>query len=190
MQKKNVKIFLYVCDRNMEYVYFIFDTIHYKIGRSNSPVDRLVELQVGNSRKLTLYKVISTNCSIELENYFHKILKEFNIRGEWFNLTCEQIDRTINDMNSSKFDINIVDLNEIKRKTQKFVCRFCEKTYSSRKSIWRHLNNKKTSCLPRQKGIELYNENIRLKKCEYYHRTKYKILKQHNQDLKQLFLLL
>ena len=80
------------------YIYLIQEASHkrkntgcVKIGRSKNVETRLMELQVGNSRELLLIAKIGpyTPKKAEwLEKQYHRRLKRFRIRGEWFHFKC------------------------------------------------------------------------------------------------------
>jgi len=58
-----------------------------KIGFSNNPEKRLLQLQTGNPYKLTLECTIDG--SIDLERELHEQFKSLSLVGEWFNFTKE-----------------------------------------------------------------------------------------------------
>ena len=74
------------------YVYLIFDGIYYKIGHTDrNPKLRLQEAQIYNSSELILvfqYKTIEYK---KLEHFLHRRFHSKHIRGEWFNLTLEDV---------------------------------------------------------------------------------------------------
>jgi len=71
-----------------EYVYFIGDQEHVKIGfTGGSALRRLDQLQTGNPRQLILYGVIEGGRS--LEKRLHEHFDIYRVEGEWFRLTEE-----------------------------------------------------------------------------------------------------
>ena len=67
----------------MTTVYFISDGVNVKIGQSENPVLRLLQLQTGNSLPLRLLYIIE-NVPEEFEAHTHSVCKRYNIQGEWF----------------------------------------------------------------------------------------------------------
>lgn len=70
----------------MEYVYLIEANKLYKIGRTKNIEKRMKQLQTGNPYDITLVKLYETENSAKLEAYIHQILRDQNIRNEWFRL--------------------------------------------------------------------------------------------------------
>ena len=73
------------------YVYLISDGTFIKIGRSATPERRLRALQSANARKLTL--IASHRAPRHVEGLLHDLFKGANVRGEWFELTEEDLTR-------------------------------------------------------------------------------------------------
>jgi phage anti-repressor protein len=76
-------------------VYFIRSGILdiFKIGFTRGdPMVRLGKLQVGNHNDLTIYRTIHSSEPAVLENKLHVIFKDNVIRGEWYNITVDDID--------------------------------------------------------------------------------------------------
>jgi len=71
-------------------IYIITNGEHYKIGYSNNPSKRCRQLQTGSSAKLVLYGV--TDGTIADEEALHKKFQLQRVRGEWFNLSMEDIE--------------------------------------------------------------------------------------------------
>lgn len=65
-------------------IYFITDGEYTKIGVADDPHKRLRELQTGNARELTL--ICSIDGSYELERKLHKVLGNWRVLGEWFDV--------------------------------------------------------------------------------------------------------
>lgn len=74
------------------YVYVIADGLGgpCKLGRSDSPVARLTQLQDGNPRELTLYWSIAVDEPELVEAATHRQLLKHRVRGEWFAVTVEE----------------------------------------------------------------------------------------------------
>ncbi len=74
------------------YVYFIGNDKIVKIGKSNNPENRLLELQTGNHTNLSILAKIYCNTQKEaftLENSLHLKYKNQRTIGEWFTNTKE-----------------------------------------------------------------------------------------------------
>jgi hypothetical protein len=81
-------------NRPNQIVYFIREvgTELVKVGKSTNPERRLKTLQIGTPHKLELVHTVN---SIKYnESWFHDILSEFHISGEWYQLD----DLTMNEM--------------------------------------------------------------------------------------------
>lgn len=66
----------------MIYIIYNYENKTIKLGYSKNPERRLIELQTGNSVKLTLLHV--EEGSLEKEQELHNYLKEFKLTGEWY----------------------------------------------------------------------------------------------------------
>jgi hypothetical protein len=78
-------------------VYFIQDVArgYTKIGRTSDLVARISTLQTGNPDELTVYKTVKcteAHPSADLEKELHEHFAEHHVRGEWFDITNDQID--------------------------------------------------------------------------------------------------
>lgn len=72
------------------YIYIMTDGQYFKIGYSGSdPRSRLLGCQTGNASQLSLVGFIPW--SIQKEKILHKIHRDKKIRGEWFNLTDDDV---------------------------------------------------------------------------------------------------
>jgi hypothetical protein len=88
------------------YVYLIecpgFD--YYKIGRTSLPVyTRLATIQNGSPFNLVVLKAILVNDCYKLESELHYLFADKRIRGEWFELSREDIDVITKNMCSSEY---------------------------------------------------------------------------------------
>lgn len=84
-------------------VYLMVDhnTGYYKIGRSNNAAKREKTLQ---SEKPTIEMLHTFKARSKDETYFHELFKKQRIRGEWFNLSKDDIDTIVSYF--KKLDIN------------------------------------------------------------------------------------
>lgn len=76
--------------KGVGFVYFVTEETpggleYLKIGRSKTPESRISEMQVGNSRQLTLVGCLEGGA--ELERSFHRLFGPLRHRGEWFLYT-------------------------------------------------------------------------------------------------------
>jgi len=74
-----------------EYLYIIHNSEYYKIGISSDPENRLKALQTSSPYELKLIKVYECKNSNKIESLIHAKLKHKNIRGEWFDLSNDDI---------------------------------------------------------------------------------------------------
>jgi hypothetical protein len=68
------------------FVYFITDGEFVKIGQAKEVHKRLVNLQVGNVKKLTLLKIIPTFTPLSTERHFHELFSMKLVTGEWYDI--------------------------------------------------------------------------------------------------------
>jgi len=75
------------------FVYLIqmTDTTFYKIGYSRNVFTRLSNLQTGSPLKLQIIERVFSLNAIELEGYLHNYYSKYNFRGEWFELSKEDV---------------------------------------------------------------------------------------------------
>lgn len=69
------------------YLYCITDGEHYKIGWATNPSKRLLQLQTGNPRQLTIHAQLRCSCTAQAmmrERNLHKQYRRFRLVGEWF----------------------------------------------------------------------------------------------------------
>lgn len=69
---------------NAPHLYIIKGKQGIKIGRSKDPIQRLKQLQTGNSNKLELLLIVENMGFLELS--LHEKLKKFHLIGEWFKI--------------------------------------------------------------------------------------------------------
>ena len=67
------------------------DGLYVKIGISVDPLKRLSGVQTGCPCRVTLFKVIPSKKARILEGYLHRVLKDFNTVGEWFDASILSI---------------------------------------------------------------------------------------------------
>ncbi len=79
------------------YVYLIAGApAHFKIGKAAKPKTRMSHLQNGSSSKLQMVHEIPTNDMGWLEEFWHTKFRAQHIRGEWFELSNEDVARFVN----------------------------------------------------------------------------------------------
>ncbi|CQR46591.1 T5orf172 domain protein [Paraliobacillus sp. PM-2] len=71
------------------YVYFIKESGmgHIKIGKADDPDQRKKELSTGSSHIHEIVHLIKTKAPYKTENFFHCHFRNKRIKGEWFDLT-------------------------------------------------------------------------------------------------------
>ena len=77
------------------YIYFIQvkGTIIYKIGVTNNPFKRVEVLQTGCPFDIELKMAFVTTKAKDVELKIHHKLKQYHLRGEWFNVTDDHINQ-------------------------------------------------------------------------------------------------
>lgn len=80
----------------MEFIYFIrkepFNN-RFKVGRTMNEVDiRVYQLQTAIDDYLIIYKILYAPKKVKLETKIHHMLKDKKHRGEWFNLSYNDVD--------------------------------------------------------------------------------------------------
>lgn len=78
------------------YSYLMFDGKRYKIGKSNDPIKRLKQLSTGNP----FLKLIATSETIS-EQTLHNLLRHKRIKGEFFQLDQNEVQKIIGVMDGS-----------------------------------------------------------------------------------------
>lgn len=75
------------------YIYAIGTKDRQKIGFSKDPASRLRQLQTGNAEELYLHGTIdvSEDRVKLLERFLHKDIGYKRMKGEWFNMTKEEV---------------------------------------------------------------------------------------------------
>ena len=75
--------------------YLILDTGSnmVKIGKSNDVEKRLGILQIGNPSQLVIKHVFSR----DIERVLHRYFKSRRVRGEWFDVPCDEIVKLVKD---------------------------------------------------------------------------------------------
>lgn len=82
MSYKNGSVYLMKADNGV-----------YKIGMSVNPVQRMLSLERTLPYDLELIHTIQSKRMKHLERYFHDLFKESRLKGEWFDLTPEQVEQ-------------------------------------------------------------------------------------------------
>ena len=109
---------------NKSYVYII-KVEHgnfYKIGKSADPKARLSDLQTANYSNLELIVSFACKDSYRLEKEAHRLFKEKNTRGEWFEMSFAELYRAI-----IRIQMKCNKINLIKDKSNKLPskCLYC-----------------------------------------------------------------
>lgn len=90
--RKKLNFFLNDYNNTGEYgsnVYFITDGRYIKIGKANNVENRLMVLQTGSPLPLKIQRVFKCKDpkeAYELEHFFHVLLKNHRLHGEWFDI--------------------------------------------------------------------------------------------------------
>ena len=82
----------------------------FKLGIAADVDGRLVALQTGNPKELSIYVAIDVECDglspVEMERRIHGALSDYRVRGEWFlvspALLCETMNRVWAEMRYPK----------------------------------------------------------------------------------------
>ena len=84
-------------NNKFECIYFIQedDSDVYKVGFTGNLKERLMTLQIGNSRKLSVYKTILCQSALDYEQNIHKKIIKYHVNGEWYKLSGKIIDNII-----------------------------------------------------------------------------------------------
>ena len=75
------------------YVYVMECQGFYKIGVAGSPKKRLTECQTGNPFEIKLLSSFPTDDPYGVERHIHGLLVSLHVRGEWFKLPSDIVDR-------------------------------------------------------------------------------------------------
>ena len=76
------------------YIYLVeaVDLGVYKIGHSTNPTKRIYQLDYLVPFPIRLLHTIYVDSQRQCEDYFHRIFREWHIKGEWFRLTPGQVE--------------------------------------------------------------------------------------------------
>jgi hypothetical protein len=72
------------------------DTDFYKIGKGNDAKARRADLQTGNRQELLIVQIATLdneNMAYALERTLHRSLDDYRVRGEWFELSQDQVEK-------------------------------------------------------------------------------------------------
>ncbi|MDP2590393.1 GIY-YIG nuclease family protein [Vibrio splendidus] len=84
-----------------------------KIGISKSPVQRLRNLQTGNSRRLALMGWIDSDNDRKLEKEFHQKYSDVRVIGEWFEINHEVVLELLKEHSYCSFIAKQVNAGEL-----------------------------------------------------------------------------
>ena len=102
-------MFKYNYNDSKGYIYLIRNgNNEYKIGKSNNPNRRLLELQTASPTKLTLIYSVYCDYYNNIETSLHNYLNSYKIRGEFFNLPLEIVTKF--EQLCKKMENNIITL--------------------------------------------------------------------------------
>jgi hypothetical protein len=96
LEKENKAIKESIYKDNGGYVYFINieNTTKFKIGYTKQyPEKRMSTLQTGCPDKLVMFKIIVCDDPLKLEQYLHECFAENNIRGEWYDMEHNDVEK-------------------------------------------------------------------------------------------------
>jgi len=90
-------------ERGVSVVYFIkAGYTQYKIGVSENIEKRLIQLQTGNPNRIKVVHIQEYSDMMiarTIEKHLHRMLKEYRLNGEWFELlTPDEENRVIDEM--------------------------------------------------------------------------------------------
>jgi hypothetical protein len=92
---ENIDTFYYPENTNFitngKFVYFVEGNKLIKIGKTWNLKKRMCSLNSASPIELKLIGYCETKYPDNLEQYLHKLFEDYRIRGEWFNLTKEDI---------------------------------------------------------------------------------------------------
>lgn len=93
----------------MKHIYFITEygdspEKSVKIGISQNPEVRLVQLQTGNEKPYTIARAALIRDAKAVEAALHMLLSEYKTKGEWFKLPTEVLHKVIDLINSMDLD--------------------------------------------------------------------------------------
>ena len=89
----------------MKYIYIISCQEYYKIGISNDVNKRTDDLQIGNPFELKVIDMILVEKPSSYESLIHMKLKDYHVRGEWFNASIHEIRKVIDEVTSIEPDL-------------------------------------------------------------------------------------
>lgn len=75
-----------------------------KIGIANKPYQRLSSAQTSNPRVLRfagLWSLSGSDCYAAAEKALHKALRPFHVRGEWFEVAVDQVQKHMEEISSA-----------------------------------------------------------------------------------------
>jgi hypothetical protein len=80
----------------------------YKIGYTKRKVEeRIREFKTGNTAVFSIIEVFNSKWGTKIESHLHKYFKSSKIRGEWFDLTDDDLDKWLDlcELSHKNFEI-------------------------------------------------------------------------------------
>lgn len=151
------------------YVYFIQveGKNIFKVGKSVNPYSRLHRFSTSHHETLKLVWCIEYDSNKEnLEGYFHKLLKSKRKRGEWFNVSVDELETLFEEHDYS--DELITDFSFLIKpgRQAEFICTFCGKEFNKSGNLYRHQRETRYCRDIKKKNeevVRLETKNSRLK---------------------------
>ena len=78
-------------DGRSGFIYLITCRDFVKVGIAVNPYERLMQLQVGCPYELHLLAAFKTDQAIKDERKFHAMWKQYEVRGEWFQVPVGEL---------------------------------------------------------------------------------------------------
>jgi predicted GIY-YIG superfamily endonuclease len=83
---------------------------YYKIGISKNTKRRIKQLQTGSAGEISLHNEFISDYASKIEKALHRKYNTYKVKGEWFNLTLEQVKAFLQDCQI--FEANFMALDE------------------------------------------------------------------------------
>ena len=97
-----------------QFIYLVRVDDTFKIGRTNHLQERLSNLKVANPNIKDYFAYYCVTDSVLLEKMLHTKFKDVHVRGEWFELTLEDL-KNLESFISSKclYKVNVEDISQL-----------------------------------------------------------------------------